>query len=290
MVNTEEAIKEIQERYNIIGRERELKKIILAHSVDKNILIEGEVGVGKTTLAKAVASYFDADFYRIDCSEDTLTHNLVGYWDPPLVISKGYQEDTYIYGPLPSAMMHGGCLFINEINRMPEITQNALLTALDEKLLDIPKLKKVHAADDFFVMATLNPSAHIGVTVLGEAIMDRFVWIKLEYQNPEEEQQIIIQEAKLNDGDTNRLADLSQSIIQRTRNNTSIRRGSSIRGGIDIAALMSEYDNKESSKNWIDAAVMALYNKIEMEDGVSSSKREIITDIVLEVLNDSDFQ
>ena len=289
MVNTKKAVREIQKTHNIIGREEELKKIILAHSVDKNILIEGEVGVGKTTLAKAVASYFDADFYRIDCSEDTLTHNLVGHWDPPLVISKGYQEDTYSYGPLASAMLHGGCLFINEINRMPEITQNALLTALDEKILEIPKLKTIHASEDFFVIATLNPSAHIGVTVLGEAIMDRFVWIKLDYQNPDEEQQIIIQEARLN-GAENRLAELSQTIIQRTRESTSIRRGSSIRGGIDLAALMSKYENKESSKNWIDSAVMALYNKIEMEDGVSRSKREIITDIVMEVLNDSDFQ
>ena len=288
MVNTKKAVKEIQKTHNIIGREEELKKIILAHSVDKNILIEGEVGVGKTTLAKAVASYFDADFYRIDCSEDTLTHNLVGHWDPPLVISKGYQEDTYSYGPLASAMLHGGCLFINEINRMPEITQNTLLTALDEKILEIPKLKTIRASDDFFVIATLNPSAHIGVTVLGEAIMDRFVWIKLNYQNPEEEQQIIIQEAELNGAD-NRLAEVSQTIIQKTRESTSIRRGSSIRGGIDLAALMSEYENKESSKNWVDSAVMALYNKIEMEDGVSRSKREIITDIVLEVLNDSDF-
>ncbi|TFF95628.1 MAG: MoxR family ATPase [Promethearchaeota archaeon] len=290
MENTKEAVKEIQKKYKIIGREKELKKIMLAHSVDKNILIEGEVGVGKTTIAKAVASYFDANFYRIDCSEDTLTHNLVGYWDPPLVISKGYQEDTYIYGPLPSAMLHGGCLFINEINRMPEITQNALLTALDEKIVDIPKLKTIHASDDFFVIATLNPSAHIGVTVLGEAIMDRFVWINLEYQNSEEEQQIIIQEAGINSSEGGRLAEISQSIIRRTRDDTSIRRGSSIRGGIDLASLMSQYENKESTKNWINSAVMALHNKIELEDGVSNSKREIITNIVLEVLNESDFQ
>ncbi len=290
MLKTEQAVKEIQQTNNIIGREEELKKIILAHSVDKNILIEGEVGVGKTTLAKAVSSYFDADFYRIDCSEDTLTHNLVGYWDPPLVISKGYQEDTYIYGPLPSAMLNGGCLFINEINRMPEITQNALLTALDEKILDIPKLKTIHAADEFFVIATLNPSAHIGVTVLGEAIMDRFVWIKLNYQSPEEEEQIIIQEAQLNGAEDHKLTKISESIIRRTRDNTSVRRGSSVRGGIDLAAIMSKQENKESTQNWIDSAIMALYNKIELEDGISSSKREIITNIVLEVLNNSDFQ
>jgi MoxR-like ATPase len=290
MISFETAVKEIHEKYNIIGREEELKQIILAHSVGKNILIEGEVGLGKTTLARAVASYFDAGFYRIDCSEDTLTHNLVGYWDPPLVISEGYKEDTYIYGPLASAMLNGGCLFINEINRMPEITQNALLTALDEKILEIPKLKTIQAADEFFVIATLNPSAHIGVTVLGEAIMDRFVWIHLDYQDPKEEREIIIQDAHLNGESAQKLANLSQRIIQKTRDSTSIRRGSSIRGGIDLAALMSQYGNSKSSQRWVKTAIMALYNKIELEDAISKTKKEIISDIVLAVLNDSDFQ
>ncbi len=288
MVNATNKIKKIQNRYKIIGRTEELKKIILARSVGKNILIEGEVGVGKTTLAKAVSLEFDSDFYRVDCSEDILTHNLVGYFDPPLVIAKGYIEDSYAYGPLASAMINGGCLFINEINRMPENTQNILLTALDEKILDIPKLKTIHAKENFFVIATLNPSAHVGVSVLGEAIKDRFIWIKLDYQKPEEEIEIIKQEVKF-DGEMDRIAIISQNIIQLTRNSTLIRRGSSIRGAIDLASLITQYEINNSTKNWVEAAIMALYNKIELEDGVSKSKKELITDIVLAVLNKSDF-
>jgi MoxR-like ATPase len=285
-----EIVKEIQKQNEIIGRTEELKKIILARSVGKNILIEGEVGVGKTTIAKAVASYYDTDFYRIDCSEDTLPHNLVGYFDPPLVISKGYNEDSYIYGPLALAMKQGGCLFINEINRMPESTQNSLLTSLDEKILDIPKLNVIHAHKDFFVIATLNPTAHVGTTVLGEALKDRFIWIKLEYQSSEEEIMIIKNEANLNGEKGDKIAILSQNIIQATRNITSVRRGSSIRGGIDLAALIKNSGSEKSSKNWIDSAIMALYNKVELEDGITRSKTEIITDIVLSVLNKSDFQ
>ena len=289
MVETTSKINAIQNKYNIIGRTEELKKIILARSVRKNILIEGEVGVGKTTLAKAISSEYDSNFYRIDCSEETLTHNLVGYFDPPLVIAKGYVEDSYVYGPLASAMINGGCLFINEINRMPESTQNALLTALDEKILDIPKLKTIHAKENFFVIATLNPSAHVGVTVLGEAIKDRFIWTKLDYQKPKEEIEIIKQEIN-SDGEIDKLATVSQNIIQTTRNNISIRRGSSIRGGIDLAALMTQYETNDNSNNWVEAAIMALYNKIDLEDGVSKSKIEIIADIVLSVLNKLDFQ
>ncbi|MFX0057871.1 MAG: AAA family ATPase [Candidatus Hodarchaeota archaeon] len=284
-----EIVKEIQRENNIIGRTEELKKIILARSVNKNILIEGEVGVGKTTIAKAVASFYDANFYRIDCSEDTLPHNLVGYFDPPLVISKGYNEDSYVYGPLASAMKQGGCLFINEINRMPESTQNSLLTSLDEKLLEIPKLKTIHAHDDFFVIATLNPTAHVGTTVLGEALKDRFIWIKLEYQSPEEEIKIIKKEANLDSNNGQKIATICQNIIQVTREITLLRRGSSIRGGIDLAALIKNSGLEKSSKNWVDSAIMALYNKIELEDGITKSKTEIITDIVFSVLNKSDF-
>ena len=301
MVKATKVVTEIKERFKIIGRDQELKQIIVAHSVGKNILLEGNVGVGKTTLAKAVAQYFGfsdansnhSNFYRVDCSEELLPHNLVGYFDPPLVIANGYNEDSYKYGPLAEAMLNGGCLFINEINRMPENTQNSLLTALDEGILEIPKLKTIKAHKDFFVIATQNPAAHVGVTVLGEALKDRFIWINLDYQLPEEEVLIIKQEAQLDHTTTlsaEKIASLSQEIIHATRNSTAIRRGSSIRGGIDLATIVNQYENNSSSKNWIEAAVMALYNKIELEDGLTQSKKEIITDIVLAVLNRSDFQ
>ena len=290
MVDTTSIVSEIKEKYKIIGRTEELRQIVLAHSVGKNILLEGNVGVGKTTLAKSIAEYYgsnDSNFYRVDCSEELLPHNLVGYYEPPLVIAKGYTEDSYKHGPLASAMFNGGCLFINEINRMPENTQNSLLTSLDEGILEIPKLKTIKAHKDFFVVATQNPAAHVGVTVLGEALKDRFIWINLDYQNPEEEIQIIEQEAKI---DSKKISILSQNIIQATRETISIRRGSSIRGAIDLATLINQYDNNAITSNWVEAAVMALYNKVELEDGLSQSKKEIISAIVLAVLNKSDFQ
>ncbi len=290
MLNASQIVKEIQSKYKIIGRTEELKKIILARSVDKNLIIEGQVGTGKTRIAKAIASFYDTDFARIDCSEETLPHNLVGYFDPPLVISKGYLEDSYIYGPLASSMLKGGCLFINEINRMPESTQNSLLTALDEGILEIPKLKTIQAHNKFFTIATQNPAAHVGVTVIGEALKDRFIWIKLDFQPAEEEVLIIKQEANLDNLNGEKIAQLSQQIIHHSRNNRSIQRGSSIRGGIDLSQLVSKSEKINSSKNWVNTAIMALYNKIELEDGVTSSKEEIIAEIVLSVLNKSDFQ
>jgi MoxR-like ATPase len=287
-----EVIEKIQDKFKIIGRKKELEKIIVSHSVGKHILIEGEVGVGKTTLARAVADYFDKNFYRIDCSEETLTHNLIGYWNPPMVIADGYIENSYIYGPLTKAMMNGGCLFINEINRMPESSQNALLTALDERIINIPKLKTVKASESFFVIATQNPEAHVGVSVLGEALKDRFLWIKLNYQPKGEEIRIIKQEVGLNGEMGDQIATTAQAIIHESREQTSIRRGSSIRGGIDMAAIVNEYgeNGMNSTKIWRNAAIMALFNKVELEDGITRTKHDVITDIVLRVLNKSDFQ
>ena len=290
MVDTTSIVSEIKEKFKIIGRTEELRQIVLAHSVGKNILLEGNVGVGKTRLARAITEYYgsnDSDFYRVDCSEELLPHNLVGYYEPPLVIAKGYNEDSYKHGPLALAMLNGGCLFINEINRMPENTQNSLLTALDEGILEIPKLTTIKAHKDFFVVATQNPAAHVGVTVLGEALKDRFIWINLDYQNPEEEIQIIEQEANTT---SKKITTISQNVIQATRKTISIRRGSSIRGAIDLATLINQYDNSDSTSNWVEAAVMALYNKIELEDGLTQSKKEIISSIVLAVLNKTDFQ
>ena len=289
-MDTTNIVSEIQEKFKIIGRKEELRQIVLAHSVGKNILLEGNVGVGKTTLARAISEYYssnNSNFYRVDCSEELLPHNLVGYYEPPLVIAKGYNEDSYKNGPLALAMLNGGCLFINEINRMPENTQNSLLTALDEGMLEIPKLKTIKAHKDFFVVATQNPAAHVGVTVLGEALKDRFIWINLDYQNPEEEIQIIEHEANTTD---KKITTISQNVIQATRTTVSIRRGSSIRGAIDLATLINQYDNSDSTSNWVEAAVMALYNKIELEDGLTQSKKEIISSIVLAVLNKTDFQ
>ena len=58
----------------------------------------------------------------------------------------------------------------------------------------------------------------------------------------------------------------------------------------ELEYIAKLYDNDKSTKNWVEAAVMALYNKIELEDGLTQSKKEIITNIVLSVLNKSDFQ
>ena len=284
-MDIDKACKEIQTKFRIIGRENELKLLLLANEAGKHILIEGEVGVGKTTVAKAIAEYKSAIFYRIDGTEDTFSHTLVGYYDPPVVIAKGYSEESFIYGPLAKSMMEGGIFFINELNRMPESTQNTLLTALDQNILEIPKLKTIKGDPKFRIIATQNPQAHVGTTAIGEALKDRFVWINLNYQSEEEEIEIVLQnmDPKLKKEDNKKIAQIAVKIIRETRRSDKLRRGSSIRGAIDIAQVLQLVDNL-TTEMWLRVGKMSLVTKVEVQDAVDESVETIIERIISQVL------
>ena len=282
--NLEEEIQEIQQKYKIIGREKELKLILIAARAKKHILLEGEVGVGKTYLARAIAHYLNTNFYRIDGSEDVLSHVLVGYFDPPRVISEGYVEDAFIYGPLSEAMMNGGCLFINELNRIPENTQNVLLSALDERILTIPKLKTVSAQPDFMVISTQNPSAHVGVSALGEALKDRFVWLEIPYQSESEEIAIVEQNLSHTQENRSLYSQIAVAIIRSTREHPDLRRGASIRAAIDLVQLAAAAQSKIDRTFWHDAGIMAIYSKIELAESTDRNAKEVIIEIINAVL------
>ncbi|MBN2150835.1 MAG: MoxR family ATPase [Candidatus Lokiarchaeota archaeon] len=284
-----EAVKAIQAAFRIVGRVKELQMLVLAHEAGKNILLEGEIGTGKTTLARAIAQHFDKNFHRVEGTEDLYSTALIGTWQPPLLIQKGYTEEAFEYGPLARAMIDGGCLFLNEINRAPESSQNLLLTALDEGVLDVPNLKRINATRGFFTIATRNPASHIGVSVLGEALKDRFVWIKLDYQTEEEERGIV----KVHTGCTDdAMVSAAVRITRATRKNRDIRRGSSIRGAIDLVAMLAStgVDPWADQQLWIDVAIAALVSKIDVEEGIDKSPEEVIALIAQAVLTKDFFR
>ena len=99
-MNVDEIVQEIQNTHDIIGREHELKKVVIAHLAGQHALIEGSVGVGKTTLAKAVASHFNKDFLRVDGDERFTETKLTGIFDPPLVVKEGWTWNSFLPGPL----------------------------------------------------------------------------------------------------------------------------------------------------------------------------------------------
>ncbi|MHA2502598.1 MAG: AAA family ATPase [Candidatus Kariarchaeaceae archaeon] len=281
----DEVIKELQEKYSIVGRESELRLALAAKLAKKHLLLEGDVGVGKTTLAHAIANYFSQDLERVDGDDRYSASRLVGHFDPPMVIEKGYSWDSFVTGPLVSSMQKGSILFLNELNRMPEGTQNVLLAAMDEGVVIVPKLGSVNAEDGFFIISSMNPQEFVATTPLSEALRDRFAWIRLEYQDEEEERSITSIRSGVDD---EQIIDTVVRITRRTRDWSDLRRGSSIRGAIDFASIL-QYLDKTKPSSWIDAGVMALSTKVEVEDGVDKRVEEVVSEIINEVLAQQDF-
>jgi len=270
-------IEEIKSRYGVVGRDLELSMILNAVTSSKHVLLEGPVGVGKTKLALAIASYLNKPTYRVDGDERYTETKLTGWFDPPIVLSKGYVWDSFIPGPLTQAMLNGGILFINELNRMPEGTQNVLLPAMDEGKIIIPRLGEIQAKPGFIVIATQNPEEFVGTSRISEALRDRFVWIGLNYQSFNEEVEIVKRETGVND---DFLVKTAVEIARKTREHKDLRRGASVRGAIDIVMLTKNLTNLSIQK-LIEAAIMALHNKIDVQLKSNRSKKDIITEIVL---------
>lgn len=276
-------VKEIKSKYGIVGRDKELSLILKALESGKNVLLEGSVGIGKTRLAIAVTSYLGRPAFRVDGDERYTETKLTGWFDPPIVLSKGYGWDSFIAGPLAQAMMEGGVIFINELNRMPETTQNVLLPVMDEGRLIIPRLGEIRAKEGFAVIATQNPQEFVGTSRISEALRDRFVWIGLKHQSFDEEVEIVSREAG---GAPLPLVRMAVSITRRTRDHKELRRGASVRGAIDIVALMKGNPDV-SAKSLIDASVLALYNRVDVNLKSARTKEDIISEIVRSLLREA---
>lgn len=268
----------IQREYGIVGRERELENALAVIESGKHLMIEGPVGVGKTILAVAVARHLKRPVYRIDGDERYTEQKLSGWFDPPIVLEKGYVQEAFIPGPLTSAMREGGVLFMNEMNRMPEGVQNILLPAMDEGVIEIPKIGTVRAKPGFVVIGTQNPREFVATTALSEALSDRFELLLLDYQPDSEETEIVTRQLP---GMAHETVARAIWIARRTRDHPSIRRGASVRAAISIAQLSGTF-SKDLLEGIRKAAHMALPTRIEMREESKRTADEVIEEIVNE--------
>ncbi len=225
------------------------------------------MGVGKTRLAQEGAKVLSRQMVRVDGDERYSEEKLAGWFDPPAVISHGYVQEAFRSGPLYMAMSQGAILFINEINRMPDGVQNILLPALDENILEIPRIGTITGVRGFQVVATQNPKEFVGTSLVSEALRDRFELLTLDYQSFDEEEAIVGQLTGLTDSELIRDAVF---LTRSTRSHPLIRRGASVRAAASLAVIASKLHGSDAL---IRAAELALPSRVEFKDDLEGNPR-----------------
>ncbi|MHA2284643.1 MAG: AAA family ATPase [Candidatus Thorarchaeota archaeon] len=211
--------------------------------------IIGPPGVGKTLILRAYAEKSGRDFSWITGDEGVRPSHLIGSFNPALVLNKGFTLDSFDPGPLLKAMVFGGVFGLNEGNRLPEYVQNSLLEPFEELSVNVQRLGRIKAHEDFFPVITMNPEEMSGAHRLSEALRDRIrVWIRLGYPRKETEIEIVkvnCPEYNLSDGTLESV----YGLVSSTRMSTDIEIPASIRAGISIARLSSEIAKREKKKD-----------------------------------------
>ncbi|MGE0614272.1 MAG: AAA family ATPase [Bacteriovoracia bacterium] len=269
----------------LIGREFEILTIRACLKASRNVLIEGPVGVGKTALALEIARQLGSHTVRVDGDGRFNEQKLTGWFDPPLVLEKGFSQDAFIAGPLIEAMQKGAILFINELNRLPEGVQNLLLPAIDERMVAIPKLGIVEAQPGFAVVATQNPKEFVATTQLSEAILDRFELVVLDYQTKDDESDIVRAYAP-----KSTFVDRAVALVRATREDRRFRRGASVRAAISVAEVADELrkEGMAADQAFLNAAWMCLPTRIELdqesEAGAGMDRAERLKKLIRELV------
>lgn len=144
-----------------------------------HLLLEDLPGLGKTTLAKAVAAAVGGRFARVQCTPDLLPGDITGF----SIFNQKTREFEFQPGPVFSDV-----LLADEINRATPRTQSALLEAMAERQVTVDNVRHT-LAPTFFVIATQNPVEHHGTYPLPEAQLDRFA-MKLSVGYPDRKSEL----------------------------------------------------------------------------------------------------
>lgn len=163
----------------VIGKRNEITLLICAMLSGSHVLIEDVPGVGKTTLASALAKAAGLSYKRAQFTPDVMASDITGF----NIYSRQTEKFEYREGLCMCNLLLG-----DEINRASPKTQSALLEAMEESRVTVDGVTYA-LPDPFMVIATQNPQGFIGTYPLPEAQLDRFA-IKLSMGYPSEVQEV----------------------------------------------------------------------------------------------------
>jgi MoxR-like ATPase len=166
----------------VVGKDDPLRLALACLLARGHLLIEDIPGVGKSTLAQALAQTLGLKYARIQFTSDLLPADVLGV----SIFDERNQGFRFHSGPIFNSVV-----LADEINRAPPKTQSALLEAMEERQVSMDgQTRKL--PDPFFVIATQNPIEQIGAYPLPESQLDRFLMaIELGYPDPAAERDLL---------------------------------------------------------------------------------------------------
>ncbi|MBM7580193.1 ATP-binding protein [Jeotgalibacillus terrae] len=214
-----------------------LHDVLVSLSLQKNILLKGPTGSGKTKLAETVSYTFNQPMYSINCSVDLDTEAMLGFKTIEQI--DGKSSITFIEGPVIQAMKKGHILYIDEINMAKPETLPILNGVLDyRRTITNPFTNEViTAAEGFKVIAAIN-EGYIGTVPLNEALKNRFIVVDVPYIKGETLKTVLQSQSTLQD---ERLIDqyvqLSADLFTQVQNGQVSEEAASIRALLDTCDL-----------------------------------------------------
>ena len=171
----------------LLGKEEAVRLTLVCLISRGHLLIEDVPGVGKTTLAEALARLVDGSFRRLQCTSDLLPGDITGV----SIYRPQHQDFEFRPGPV-----FANFLLADEINRATPKTQSALLEAMSEGQVTMDG-QTMPLPDPFMVIATQNPMEQQGTYALPESQLDRFLMrIEIGYPSPDQERAILRGESR----------------------------------------------------------------------------------------------
>ena len=231
----------------VMGKETVIQDAMTAVLAGGHILLEDVPGVGKTTLARAIAQVLGCSFKRIQFTSDLLPSDVIG------VHVYRRSDDTFDFRPGP---IFANLVLADEVNRTTPKTQSSLLEAMNEGQVSIGQDTHV-LPEPFLVIATQNPQDFKGTYPLPESQLDRFmVRLRLGYADPGVERNILRGTQRLSIDEVNPvlstdeliqlsglvdsvrvddvILDYLMKIVEETRRSPSLQLGVSTRGAMAL--------------------------------------------------------
>jgi MoxR-like ATPase len=166
----------------VLGKPRQLRLCLACLLARGHLLIEDVPGVGKTTLAHALAQVLGLAWQRVQFTSDLLPADIIGV----SIFDRSSQQFRFRQGPIFTQL-----LFADEVNRASPRTQSALLEAMEERQVSVDGTT-YRLAEPFFVVATQNPHEQLGTFPLPESQLDRFLMrVTLGYPDATHERELL---------------------------------------------------------------------------------------------------